>query len=229
MNYEDLLQVVTKRKDNEHKDSNLSKKDKNIRVSQSETNKQPQISTLNSTNEKESCPFSVPPQWKNSDLCKMGTLSNVSKFTYDVDKIDDLVTTVKQRKISSLNSPNIVSSINLQTEEDRCNEMKSLTNTEDIRDFYENTEECLKRIAKITPVPEKEIQHLLFELPFEEELKVKKLAVFDLDETLVHCEIKKPSKGEVQILVKIPSGVTTKVNIIKLRWVLTSVLSGESH
>jgi hypothetical protein len=214
MNYEDLLQVVTKSKDSEQKNSTMSKKENNKRVSQSETNKLTLKSNLNNTNDPESCPFSVPPQWKNSDLCKIGTLSNVSKFTYEVDKIDDLVTTVKQRKTTSLNTTSLVSSITLQSEEETCKEMKSLTNQEDIRDFYENTEECLKRIAKIKPVSEKEIQHLLFDLPFEEELKVKKLAVFDLDETLVHCEIKKPSKGEVQILVKIPSGVTTKVNAI---------------
>lgn len=100
-------------------------------------------------------------------------------------------------------------------EEERCVMMKSLTNTEEIKDFYENTEECLKRIAKLKVVPEKEIEHLKVRLPFDKEFNIekKKLAVFDLDETLVHCEIKKPSKGEVQINVKIPSGAITKVGL----------------
>ena len=89
--------------------------------------------------------------------------------------------------------------------------VQNLTNQEDIKDFYEYTEECLKRIIKLEIPSLEEIQELLFNLPFEEELKTKKLAIFDLDETLIHCEIKKPQKGQVQILVNLPSGDTAKV------------------
>ena len=89
--------------------------------------------------------------------------------------------------------------------------VQNLTNQEDIKDFYEYTEECLKRIIKLKTPSLEEIQDLLFNLPFEEELKTKKLAIFDLDETLIHCEIKKPQKGQVQIMVNLPSGDTAKV------------------
>lgn len=89
--------------------------------------------------------------------------------------------------------------------------VQNLTNQEDIKDFYEYTEECLKRIIKLITPSFEEIQDLLFDLPFEDELKSKKLAIFDLDETLIHCEIKKPQKGQVQIMVNLPSGDTAKV------------------
>lgn len=91
--------------------------------------------------------------------------------------------------------------------------VKKLTNTEDIKDFYEYTEECMKRISQMTTPSVEEIKHLQLELPFEEELKHKKLAIFDLDETLVHCEIKEPSKGQTLISVGLPSGGKAKVSI----------------
>ena len=119
-----------------------------------------------------------------------------------LDCISSLITAANQKKEK-------------EEEEQRCVMLKSLTNTEEIKDFYENTEECLKRIAKLKVVPENEIEHLKVHLPFEKEFNIekKKLAVFDLDETLVHCEIKNPSKGEVQINVRIPSGAMTKVGL----------------
>jgi hypothetical protein len=91
--------------------------------------------------------------------------------------------------------------------------MKNLTNTEDIKDFYEYTEECMKRIIKLNIPSDEEIEHLCFNLPaeLEEELRYKKLAIFDLDETLVHCEIKHPKKGDVQLKVNLPNGSSTIV------------------
>lgn len=94
--------------------------------------------------------------------------------------------------------------------------MQNLTNSEDIKDFYEYTEDCLKRIIKLKIPSIDDINDLLIKLPFEKDLKKKKLAVFDLDETLVHCEIKNPSKGQVQIDVIIPSGEKAKVKIFNL-------------
>jgi hypothetical protein len=61
------------------------------------------------------------------------------------------------------------------------------------------------------------IEHLRFDLPFEEELKTKKLAIFDLDETLVRAETRKPKKGRVQIHIKLPNGELAKVNKYNIR------------
>jgi hypothetical protein len=86
---------------------------------------------------------------------------------------------------------------------------------QEIKDFYEYTEECMKRIIRMEVPNLKEIEHLLIKLPnnLMEELKYKKLAIFDLDETLVHCEIKKPQKAQVQINVNLPSNQKAMVNI----------------
>lgn len=74
----------------------------------------------------------------------------------------------------------------------------------------------MKRIINLNIPSLDEIKDLLIDLPFEFELKTKKLAIFDLDETLIHCEIKKPSKGQVQIMVNLPSGEKAKVKLKKI-------------
>lgn len=59
--------------------------------------------------------------------------------------------------------------------------------------------------------PENEIEHLKIDLP-DSCLTKKKLAVFDLDETLVHCELKNPSKAQTPINIKLPNGKTARVS-----------------
>jgi hypothetical protein len=103
-------------------------------------------------------------------------------------------------------------SFNITSNPEEQENIISLTNTEEIKDFYEYTEECMKRIACLKVPTMEEISYLQIDLPFEKELETKKLAIFDLDETLVHCEVREPSKGQVQIKVKLPSGQKTKVN-----------------
>jgi predicted HAD superfamily phosphohydrolase YqeG len=67
----------------------------------------------------------------------------------------------------------------------------------------------MRKIIEMTIVDETAIEHLKLDLPLE--LKGKKLAVFDLDETLVHCEIRQPKKGDVLIEVTLPTGEKAKV------------------
>ena len=119
--------------------------------------------------------------------------------------IEELVST-KERKVIE----------NLSAEEEKI--VQNLTNSEDIKDFYASTEECLKRIASLKIPDISTIEHLRFDLPFEEELKTKKLAIFDLDETLVRCEAKKPKKGKVQINIKLPNGEYAMVININSDW-----------
>lgn len=91
------------------------------------------------------------------------------------------------------------------------NEVSKLTNTEEIKNFYEYTEECLKKILKLKIPTKEEISDLIFDLPFEKELKNKKLAIFDLDETLIHCEARKPQRAHKQIICNLPAGGQTMV------------------
>lgn len=48
-------------------------------------------------------------------------------------------------------------------------DLKSFTNTEDIKDFYEYTGECLKRISSLKQPSLDEINALALELPISEE------------------------------------------------------------
>lgn len=116
--------------------------------------------------------------------------------------VDNLITSQERKSTIPINITNT----------NETDSIKTFTNTEEIKDFYVYTEECMKRIVNLKVPEDKEIQHLLVDLPFHEELKTKKLAVFDLDETLVHCEIRDPSKGEVQLQVNLPNGQKAKVS-----------------
>lgn len=121
-----------------------------------------------------------------------------------------MVTSVKKTSVNS--EFKSVSSFEKKTIEENGTQVQKLTNTEEIKDFYEYTEECLKRIIKLKIPTKDEISDLIFDLPFEKELKNKKLAIFDLDETLIHCEAKKPQKAHKQIMCNLPSGGQAKVN-----------------
>lgn len=55
-----------------------------------------------------------------------------------------------------------------------------------------------------------EIEPLRLDLP--EKLLKKKLAIFDLDETLIHCELKNPQKAEKLITIKLPNGTKARVS-----------------
>jgi hypothetical protein len=118
--------------------------------------------------------------------------------------IEELVSTKERKVIENLSAKEKI--------------VQNLTNSEDIKDFYASTEECLKRIAALKIPDIATIEHLRFDLPFEEELKIKKLAIFDLDETLVRCEAKKPKKGKVQINIKLPNGEYAMVINTNVDW-----------
>lgn len=91
---------------------------------------------------------------------------------------------------------------NLVTKVDEKVELKNFTSIEEIKDFYEYTENCLKMIPELGPPPnEEELMNHYVELP--EKLLNKKLIVFDLDETLIHCELKNIEKADMTITVSL--------------------------
>lgn len=125
---------------------------------------------------------------KEVDLNLYRNKSNLSP-TIDIQKIENLVTNIQQK-----------------------NEVQNLTNTEEIRDFYEYTENCLKLIASLKRPEESEIELMKIDLP-SDLTKDKKLAIFDLDETLIHCELKNLTAVDRVVDVKMPSGKMAKVGI----------------
>ncbi len=61
----------------------------------------------------------------------------------------------------------------------------------------------------MTIPPLKDIEHLQIELPSK--LTKKKLAIFDLDETLIHCELKNLDKADKVITIKLKNGSKARV------------------
>ena len=70
------------------------------------------------------------------------------------------------------------------------NEINSYTNTENISDFYEYTNNCFKKILELPPKRDlKESEYV--NISFNND---KKTLIFDLDETLIHCQTKNIKK-----------------------------------
>jgi len=58
-----------------------------------------------------------------------------------------------------------------------------------------------------------EIELLQSQVEFSDDIKGKKIAVFDLDETLVHCDTKDYTKSEVLLSVNLPNGEVAKIGV----------------
>jgi len=98
------------------------------------------------------------------------------------------------------------------------NKIEFFNNTENINDFYEYTEICFEYISKLGKKPKlKEYQYVKLNIPTEDQNK--KIALLDLDETLIHCigEIKNDKLNNIDcdkiIEVTLPSMKKVKIGI----------------
>lgn len=97
-------------------------------------------------------------------------------------------------------------------DQDHSNEfIQSLTSTKDIQNFYEYTKMCLEKAKQLPYEDVNELSTMYIEVP--ENRANKKIAIFDLDETLIHCEIKNYKDAENIIEIKLPSNKRVKVGI----------------
>lgn len=119
-----------------------------------------------------------------------------------------MISAQKQTKKTNSNLTNLTT--NTKDEKEVSN-LKVLTNIEEIRDFMDYTENCLNMIKTLKMPPEEEIEDMKINLP-EYMTKKKKLAIFDLDETLIHCELKDMNKADNIIAIKLPNGKKAKVS-----------------
>jgi hypothetical protein len=117
---------------------------------------------------------------------------------------------ISQSAVFNSDDPNSIA--NIVTQVDEKMDIKNLTNIEEIKDYYEYTENCLQLISKLKMPSIEEIEHLRLDLP--DKLLKKKLAIFDLDETLIHCELKNPQKAEKLITIKLPNGTKARVSVL---------------
>jgi hypothetical protein len=197
-NYEDVLRAI---------DSNLKKEDKDDAHKENVSGQSP-FKLIEYKTTKNFVKSEIESKVEKEDKLSnhINKLSDDDKNIH-IDKLSQLITSTKKQV------PELRNSIIKQDYTSQSVTLQSMTNTEDIKDFYEYTEACMKRIVKIKVTDLKEIENMMIDLPFENELKTqkKRLAIFDLDETLVHCESRHPERGQVQINVNLPDGTIGKV------------------
>lgn len=155
-------------------------------------------------------PVRSPKRKKTSD----NLLEPVETFNLTVKKKFESVP--MQKAILSIITPP-----NQQSVDELEKEAKSLTNSIDISNFYDYTKNCMNIIAEIEKLENKATKPKTINIPKEytPQGKQKKIAVFDLDETLFHCEVKKYNSDAKVIDIKMPSGQTTKIGVyIRPNW-----------
>lgn len=109
-----------------------------------------------------------------------------------------------------------ISSFNLQIDE---RELESLSSTEDISNFYEYTKICFKTMVKLENIT-KITKCTPLSFPFDNDIgPSRKLAVFDLDETLIHCMVKNMDESQHIIEVTLPSRKKGKIGLnVRPHW-----------
>jgi predicted HAD superfamily phosphohydrolase YqeG len=134
-----------------------------------------------------------------------------SKDQNDNNENKDVIIHMKKKFLTNKPKKSFCFS-NLKFNQDEVN---SLSNIEEITNFYSYTEKCFemmfylekeKIINKCTPL----------NFPFDKIIneKKKKLVIFDLDETLVHCQVKNIEECQYQIDINLPSKKKQKSELI---------------
>ena len=90
----------------------------------------------------------------------------------------------------------------------------------EIKKFYETTEECMKKIPKLKHPSKQDLDKLSVDVINTEG---KKIVVFDLDETLVHCETNILTNSEIILKVNSPKTDITKIGINKRPFIIESL------
>ena len=149
------------------------------------------------------------------------------------NRLKKKTTTVNMNKFEKINNLS-----NFKFNED---EVRQLSNMEDITNFYTYTERCFEMMIEIEKI--KNINKCKpCDFPFDNEINIgnKKLAIFDLDETLVHCQSSKINKCQYQIEVNLPSrkkgliGINIRpnwekaLNIIKDKYIIVVFTASHS-
>ena len=101
--------------------------------------------------------------------------------------------------------------------QENSEEIKALSNAEDIHDFRLYNETCISYLDDLVPI-NKNLPKVTFDF-FENIPKKKKLCIFDLDETLVHSEYKDIHLAQNIITVTLPSDKKVKIGLnIRPHW-----------
>ena len=128
------------------------------------------------------------------------------------EKLEELANVIRNKRFSR-SSKNINQYSHDLLKETETN--NKFTNSDDIFDFYEYTEDCLRLLPSLPP---KNSSLPSVSFPLDEN---KKIAIFDIDETLVHCTGKLTDSGKSDnvIQVTLPSKKKVMIGInIRPHW-----------
>ena len=150
---------------------------------------------------------------------------NLEKYNDSFDEIIKDSNTKKKtrntkkefRKYSSFH-PVKKNSKNIKTFlQENSDEIRALSNAEDIQDFKLYNETCISYLDDLVPI-NKNLPKVSFDF-FQNIPKKKKLCIFDLDETLVHSEYKDINSAQNIITVTLPSDKKVKIGLnIRPHW-----------
>lgn len=107
-------------------------------------------------------------------------------------------------------------SILINKDNDNTN-VKEMTNIQEINNFHDYTRLCMEIIAKMEIPDESTLTKQFVTLPFENQIGFgkgkKRLAIFDLDETLVHCELKDIDSAQKKIKIKMSASIEKTIGL----------------
>ena len=196
------------------------KKRPSLRKSKSKTILHKKVSFLSNENE----PPIIKKKSKfyhsnNNCNCLNTKKKSLEIFEENYDLLKETIIKEHKRKLRS-KSTILLNKHNLNNNEEK---IISLTNMEMISDFYEYTENCMKLITEIEPKEKLKNKITPRNFEFEGISQRKKIAVFDLDETLIHCigDIRTKKKEEYQNVINVlmPNNINVKIGInIRPNW-----------
>ena len=107
-------------------------------------------------------------------------------------------------------------SILINKDDDNSN-VKEMTNIQEINNFHDYTRLCMEIIAKMEIPDESTSTKQFVTLPFENLIGFgngkKRLAIFDLDETLIHCELKDIDSAQKKIKIKMSASLEKTIGL----------------
>ena len=107
-------------------------------------------------------------------------------------------------------------SILINKDNDNTN-VKEMTNIQEINNFHDYTRLCMEIIAKMEIPDESTSTKQFVTLPFENLIGFgngkKRLAIFDLDETLIHCELKDIDSAQKKIKIKMSASLEKTIGL----------------
>ena len=107
-------------------------------------------------------------------------------------------------------------SILINKDNDNSN-VKEMTNIQEINNFHDYTRLCMEIIAKMEIPDESASTKQFVTLPFENLIGFgngkKRLAIFDLDETLIHCELKDIDSAQKKIKIKMSASLEKTIGL----------------